>query len=984
MKNLLFFLLFLSVPNVVLSQLYGDFIDESQHIFLPFTISNYGTRHGLPQNQIVSISAKKDGELVLSTANGIVSFDGQSFNPFIKNNAYLRGIYSKTFFDDKNEILYGIENGQFLNEIHPKFKTICKANTGELIHRTIHFITPEGTIKWYDLDKKTYSEAFQTGIKNCFTLYYHQGNYYLSNYDGLFIYYPKLKKFKQLTRDYFVKIKWNKYDGAIYGITKQSLVQINGTQLKPIELEGISSSTDFKDLTFTKELEFFIASTDGLYYKHPMYSEVFEESDYFPTHHFESLYFSERENCVFLGSTNKGLFKLMIKNCGSFDIEGPMSQVALCSVTSNSENDVFFSGTDNKIYTFGLDGSKEYLNLSPLAISSLSIIDDYFYIGTWGQGVQIRDANKKLIKTILNPEIKKNDAFSCYKDKQGKIWIGHSNGISCQVKQFTFKPFLPSIIVGKTNCFFDRKNGDLCIGGSNGLYILDKNRKLKQHFSAKQIKCKEIRSFHEDKEGKLWIGTYNGGLYCLENYTLTSINSLPNCKLPNEVFTLAYNEGNLIISSNLGLWVINEKKLNDFYRRKIDFLIPFVYGNEAGIFNSEFNGGFQNNYLKSGHGHFYFPSIQGIVTYTPELIDFYKIKPKLVKVLRNNIEIDKIHQFNPQTNSLSFYFHTPNFINKFNVHFQYALVGSDHKIVWSELSKSGHIRFDFLPHGNYTLKVRVLDAFNDSHPYSYNYSFSIAPYWYQTWWFHTVLIVILFTLILIGIRIRLNVIRQKEIRNNKINNTLLELKLKAIQSNMNPHFMFNTLNNIQYLIIQNKAEEAEIALNQFSLLLRKFLEQSDFSFVTLKEEIELIKLYLNIENYRFNHELNIQIDIDSACENAIIPTLLLQPIVENAIKHGLAHSQTDKRLYISVVPMEHSIKIAIEDNGIGRKAAENINAFRSNHVSKGQELVSQKIKIINDKYHLNIIKEVTDLTSPAMGTRVVFIIPKIDNELLNS
>lgn len=985
--RLIFVLLGLCFSTQLHAQLNGDFIDESQHIYLPFTISNYGTRHGLPQNQVHEIAAKKDGELIIVTANGIVSFDGQNFDPFIQDNTYLRSLCNSIFYDELSGKVYANENSELFVQIHPNFKEIHKASSIFQVDRFLFFTDFDGTVYRFSMATQSLERIFSSPVSHCYSLYIHQGVYYMSNSTGLYRIENQGKTIAKLSSTFFVKVKFNPYDGKLYGITDRQLFEVTTVTTNEVSLPPVQNTTYFRDLEFTSEGDIYVASTTGLYYHHPYYTEVYDEETFFPTHHFESLHFNPRENCLFLGSTNKGLFKLTVKNCGSFGVEGPLSQVALCSVTENSAHKVFFAGTNNMIYSFGLEGEHLELDLSDQSLASMSIIRDHFLIGTWGNGALLYDKNKQFIRQIKSPELSRNEVFSAYEDKNNVCWIGHFDGISKETSNFQFQPYLPKLIKGKVLHFYELKNGDLCIGGTEGLYILDAKRNLKKHYTSQQIPCKEIRSFYEDKEGKLWIGTYNGGLFCLEKNKITCINKLKNCKLPYEIFTLVHDEqGELYISSNLGLWVIKEQQLNDFYRGKLPYLIPFVYGNETGIFNTEFNGGFQNNFLQSQFGHIYFPSIQGLVAFTPEELKFYKIKPKLRALYINNEQVlGPKHSFNQHTRSVEFFFQTPHFINKYNLHYQFALVGPSKKVEWTELSKNGNIRFDFLPHGKYTLKVRAIDAFNDPRPSITSFDFEILPAWYQTWWFYLLCFFCVIAMTVLIIRLRLISLEKREYRKNQINNSLLELKLKAIQAKMNPHFMFNTLNNIQFLIIQNKTEEAELALNQFSLLLRKFLQQSDYSFIRLSDELDLIELYLSIENFRFNNEMEIEMNIHPSVKNWVIPTLLIQPIVENAIKHGLAHSKTSKKLTISAQPNEfNQLIIIIEDNGIGRKAADIINSFRTNHISKGRELVRQKIQMINDKYSISITKKIMDSEAFPTGTKVIFKLPKIENELLNS
>jgi len=161
---------------------------------------------------------------------------------------------------------------------------------------------------------------------------------------------------------------------------------------------------------------------------------------------------------------------------------------------------------------------------------------------------------------------------------------------------------------------------------------------------------------------------------------------------------------------------------------------------------------------------------------------------------------------------------------------------------WSALQKNGNIRFSMLPPGEYTFLVRGVDAFNDDKPIVYTYKFEIKPYFYEMWWFWITSFIVFLLILIFIIRLRTYQLRIRERKENKINNTILELKLKAIQSKMNPHFIFNSLNNIIYLLNSERHKEAEDLLHDFSLLLRQFLESSDQTVIEIRDEFEILDL----------------------------------------------------------------------------------------------------------------------------------------------
>lgn len=211
---------------------------------------------------------------------------------------------------------------------------------------------------------------------------------------------------------------------------------------------------------------------------------------------------------------------------------------------------------------------------------------------------------------------------------------------------------------------------------------------------------------------------------------------------------------------------------------------------------------------------------------------------------------------------------------------------------------------------------------------------------------------------------------------------LAELKVESLRSQMNPHFLFNSLNAIKLYIIDNEKENAVYYLNKFSKLIRKILAVTREKEITLYEEVETIKLYLDIENIRFNNEIKVTINIDEklSIDTIKIPSLILQPFVENAIWHGLSLKNKNKKLNISIHKNEDShIKIIIEDNGIGREKAAILKKKKLyKRDSIGIKLTKERltnfdIGFINN--HNLLFKDLYDKNKKPIGTRVIILLP---------
>jgi ligand-binding sensor domain-containing protein/putative methionine-R-sulfoxide reductase with GAF domain len=211
-------------------------------------------------------------------------------------------------------------------------------------------------------------------------------------------------------------------------------------------------------------------------------------------------------------------------------------------------------------------------------------------------------------------------------------------------------------------------------------------------------------------------------------------------------------------------------------------------------------------------------------------------------------------------------------------------------------------------------------------------------------------------------------VKQNEIAH--INQQLAEAQLLGLQAQMNPHFIFNSLNSIKGMILDNEQEKASRYLSKFANMIRNTLNQSKNTFTTLAENIEHLAGYLEMEKFRFDDSFTFRIIVDDNIEEeeTIIPTLMIQPLAENAIWHGLMHQEGEKKLVIRFSQMVATTSCTIVDNGIGIRRSEALKLVnRSPHQSVGLNNLRNRIKIMNEKYDTGCTLEITDLQDAGTG-----------------
>ena len=210
---------------------------------------------------------------------------------------------------------------------------------------------------------------------------------------------------------------------------------------------------------------------------------------------------------------------------------------------------------------------------------------------------------------------------------------------------------------------------------------------------------------------------------------------------------------------------------------------------------------------------------------------------------------------------------------------------------------------------------------------------------------------------------------------------LSDLEVKAIRAQMNPHFVFNALNSIQYFTYSGNVDKANEYLSDFAKLMRLVLQQSKDGFISLESEVELLELYLKIEALRFASEFTYSITIDDELEDAEhihLPSMVIQPFVENAIKHGLIPKKGNKTLEITFYHQDGNLCCDIRDNGIGISASKKIaneQRIRIPQTSMGMDLVRKRLEMHTSRDLNRNVIEITEIQPPGSGTLITIYLP---------
>jgi LytS/YehU family sensor histidine kinase len=289
--------------------------------------------------------------------------------------------------------------------------------------------------------------------------------------------------------------------------------------------------------------------------------------------------------------------------------------------------------------------------------------------------------------------------------------------------------------------------------------------------------------------------------------------------------------------------------------------------------------------------------------------------------------------------------------------------------------KGTNVVYQKLSKGNYIFKVRARKA---TAKWSTPIEFKITIK--AHFWQHPIFFVFL-SLLFTGL-IALLIIRRKniQIKRRELDNQLISLEQKALQSMMNPHFIFNSLGSIQTYLLQNKSGEAGLYLSQFARLIRQNLNAINASNINLEEEIDRLKNYLDLEKLRMEEKFDYEIKVAENLETdeVQIPSMIIQPFVENSIWHGIAFLKGKGKIVITFsMQGDKSLSVIVEDNGIGMKRSETYSANKEKRAHLGMELARKRLEILGKKFSINTSLKFSELfpDSPNPGTRVELVVP---------
>jgi hypothetical protein len=531
----------------------------------------------------------------------------------------------------------------------------------------------------------------------------------------------------------------------------------------------------------------------------------------------------------------------------------------------------------------------------------------------------------------------------------------------------------------------------------------------------------QVWSIIEDHKGNIWAGTYLSGLFKLEgdHFKQQAISS------PNEVTTALDlckdNYGNLYAATLNGVLMFNPDKHNykfisekdglsselvyaigitkdnhylwagtnqgvnriDIKKLQYDFIDITKYARADGFSGVESNS---HGIYEDIDSTIWFGTVNGLIKYSPkEFIENDNLSKTNITTIKLGYADTLLADGSilPYSlNNISFYFDGICLTAPEKVLYSYKLEGYDKD--WSPYTDVNNTKYDNLPPGKYMFKVKSCNNEGIWNIEPVTFSFIIKTPFYKTWWFILLCIIGLSGIVIVIFRLRVRQIKKKQQAEFEHLVEVSKAELTALRAQMNPHFVFNALNSIQHYILNSKGDEAVRYLSKFAKLIRLILSNSEKQIVTINEDIEALKLYLELERMRFENKFDYAIHIDSSIDGDYdeIPPMLIQPYLENAILHGINPKDGNGDIDISMKIVNQFIKISIKDDGIGREKSKSVQSLQpaARHKSLGMKITKDRVRILNTIHQSNLNVNIIDLyneKNEAIGTQVDLFIPYV-------
>jgi ligand-binding sensor domain-containing protein/two-component sensor histidine kinase len=966
-----------------------------------YLVETFGTRNGLLSPKIYSLIQTTDRKLWVGSELGISVFDGYTFKNFQYTNANENiGRILAIAQDSSGNVWFGGDNGLFqyrsdsVKKIDPAAKaplaieSLLTDADGNLWVGDLHFLYK---MKRREVEaagkpaKKVLNISPYASLKErAFGLAKDRNNnVYMASHGGVYLMPPNTESYRIVWQNPDV----NNYVQSVSALSADSIFW-NRNDGHPMQMINGSVHTFFDPSflgrsVFTHQNRSYAVTTRDIAELRKELIPIVSFSGV--TNHAHSAIIDAEGN-IWIG-TWEGLQKFK-KNPFSVYILGSETHSEIFSMLQKSDGELLFGGNRGIVYKKEGDKIMPHPGIPRLfknaeVLCMREAADKSLWFGSGYQGIS-KYASNRLQNWNDSGHLKDNNCEDLVPADNGHYYACTELGVT-EIDPSSASPMIAHYNFERNYSRHPELFGGYRAGnqfwfyGSQGLYRFSSSRRLLQEDSVDGMPVKNlyVNKIIADAKGNTWIATQGKGLL--------------QCLVKNNRLVLIkqYNAQNGLPSDN-ALSVIADKNDNIWLGDYMSVSVLVNPGaNEQLVTFNEKDGLLSTYYQtlkleKQKNGRIWGLTTMGMFSFNPDSINHNPLPPVLLlekitvsgddaeSSIAGNGDVDLSYKFN----SLRFYFTAVSLSDPSKIRYAYRLKEVDSN--W-RYTNERVVNLNFLAPGSYTFE---LIASNNSNVWTKSpatYRFTILPPFWKTLWFRILAAALVAGLLYFIFKRRLQAVRAKA----AIRQQMAELEGKALRAQMNPHFIFNSLNAIQKLIVVQDMEASYNYLSKFSKLLRLVLDNSDKNTISLSQELEMNKLYLELESLRFKNSFRYHIELNqhTDADSILIPSLLLQPFIENAIWHGLMHKEGEKKLSIKFTEDNNHITCTIEDNGIGREKSAAIKAQKIGAQyfnSKGTQLSQQRINLLRTSDGELASVEFVDLKNEVQepaGTRVIIQIP---------
>ena len=941
-----------------------------------YSYTHYDITDGLAGSVVYCITQDKDGFLWMGTETGVSRFDGTHFKSYSVTDGLPDIEVLNMFGDSKGRVwmapfrksvcyyykgqIHNQDNDSLLQRVHLRknVENFAEDAAGNILmqERTaIHLMTVDGKVRDYD-------SINGRPIQKCSAIARSANGHFLVQDD------QAIYAFSDTGFKVYGTVQMRDASPVFAAITPWGMIWRSGAYEGLIRSFKTGKTTSFpfeqahyRHLSFGAigDSLFYFNETNGAH-EYNLYTG--ERKSFLPGKQV-SRTFRDATGNIWFATLGQGIFRLNSDEFKTSRMQVPGMEQSSIYFIKKLDDKLFVGDDHNYVYQFSLPDMNLRRSMSFFGTNKNRMLDlgnapngGYWLASDRGMEKGTLDFHRTIMKDVGVKSV-------CIKNANELILATYWGACLFDLRSFAVKDTLWR----ERSTIVHIRKDTLFIGTLTGLYALAPDHSVV--FMGKDFPFlqKRISGIAEDKEGTLWVATYVAGVTGYRNgQAIATFNRERG--LTSDICR------SLLVQNHI-LWIGTDKGLNRVDLDQPNYPIT-QYNSKDGL------GSDIVNCLYSDSSMIFVGTSAGLSYFDEKKVNkaegciFHLLS---IKNAGKEWVGDSANLLIPYSDKhIRLEYAGISYRSVGSILYRYRLTGLD--TGWQQ-TKESFLDYPTLPSGKYILQLQAINKFGNRSAL-FSLPFEVATPFWQTTWFFGLLMVSFLLLLWLFVNWRIKNVRRREREREALTQRLAEMENTALQAQMNPHFIFNCLNSIQQYIFSQEVAAANRYLTGFARLIRSTLHNSSKAFISLADEVDYLSTYLSLEKGRFKDKMDYVINVDPLVQQEIlvIPPMLIQPFVENAMRHGLRHKINGKGyIHIRLSMSGTRLQIMVEDNGIGRRQAA---AYKTvEHIeyqSKGMSLTADRIRLMNIKYHDSIGVEVIDLQDnqgqPA-GTRVVMQFP---------